>query len=442
MNAFAANLSGLRGRILAGTGANLFGQAVSALVQLVSLPLFLHAWDAARYGKWVMLSAIPTYFAMSDGGIVPVAGNRITILRAAGDTVGADRVFQSAFALVLAATLIVTSLFGAAMLLLPRSLLDSDGAAALWVLVLTTMIGFFGGLFDAGFRAYGRYAQGILLNNVVRILELLGLGAGLGFGGRFTSVALGLLAARLAGTLWIARYCQRNFTDLRWSLKKASSQEIRSLIRPGVAYLAFPLGNGLSIQAVTLIVGSYFGPIVLATFNTYRTLSRLVLQAAATFSHAIGAEFSRVYGSGNVEALWSMYKKSALAGAAISAAAALAMIPAAPIILSVWTQGKIGFDAQLYVLFAVVTLIGGLAHVPRVFLQSINRHTRLGFSYLIVSALCLLVVFCAANWSGPNGTVAAMGLQEGAILYLSVAISSRLFHGLRACEPSAISSRA
>ena len=69
---------GLRARILASSAALLVSQGVTAAIYLISVPLFLHFWDAARYGKWVILTAVPTYFAMSDGGIVPVAANKIS----------------------------------------------------------------------------------------------------------------------------------------------------------------------------------------------------------------------------------------------------------------------------------------------------------------------------------------------------------------------------
>ena len=47
----------MKRRILAGMGANSFGMAITILMQLASLPIFLHFWNLETYGKWLILSA-------------------------------------------------------------------------------------------------------------------------------------------------------------------------------------------------------------------------------------------------------------------------------------------------------------------------------------------------------------------------------------------------
>ena len=289
--------AGLRARLLAGTGANLLGQVLTAAIQILSLPLFLHFWSTAQYGKWVMLSAVPAYFSMSDGGVIPVAANRITMLRAAGSPDHADRVFQSALALVVAAIAGIATTSALVLLAMGDGLIDGQSRMALWLLILATLVSLFGGLFEAGFRAFGRYAQGVLWGNGVRLLEFLGLVAGLALGSTFTSAALGALAGRTLGSLVLARHCQHLFPELRWRLDGASGHELRSLLRPAIAYMAFPLGNALSLQALTLLVGGVLGTVAVAIFNTYRTLSRVALQMTSTFSLALWSEFSRLYGA-------------------------------------------------------------------------------------------------------------------------------------------------
>jgi hypothetical protein len=63
-------------RIILGLGANAVGQAVSIVIQLFSLPLYLLYWDLSTYGTWIMLSAVPAYLSMADFGMVYTAGIR------------------------------------------------------------------------------------------------------------------------------------------------------------------------------------------------------------------------------------------------------------------------------------------------------------------------------------------------------------------------------
>jgi len=424
-------MSGVRSRVLAGTGANLVAQGVGAGVQLLSLPMFLYFWDAARYGKWLMLSAVPAYFAMSDGGIVPVAANKISMLRASGDSLQANVVFQSALALVLSAIISMGSIAALILVLLGNGVLDADSRLALWLLILATLVSLFGGLFDAGFRAYGSYAQGVLWTNGFRVFEFVGLATGIALGGTFTAAAMGTLAARCAGSLMLGRICRRRFPTLRWGLAHASRRELRALLRPALAYLVFPLGNGLNIQAVTLIVGALFGAIAVATFNTYRTISRIVVQMTSTFSHAIWVEFSRLYGAGDSAALRLVYRQGLLVGGAISVLLSLAMIPMAPMLLQWWTHGKIAFDALLFSLFALATLVGSLSHVPRVLLLSTNRHGRLSAIYLVVSATGVFATLLAAKILGPSGAVLAIIVVESGMVFLTMTFARGMLDEMR-----------
>ena len=62
-------------RITQGIGANGFGQAVTILTQIASVPILIHAWGMDLYGEWITLSAIPAYLVLSDIGFTSIAGN-------------------------------------------------------------------------------------------------------------------------------------------------------------------------------------------------------------------------------------------------------------------------------------------------------------------------------------------------------------------------------
>ncbi len=39
---------------------------LTAAIQLVSVPVFLHFWGPKLYGEWLVLSAIPVYLGFTD----------------------------------------------------------------------------------------------------------------------------------------------------------------------------------------------------------------------------------------------------------------------------------------------------------------------------------------------------------------------------------------
>src|SRR5690554_5642535 len=82
-------------RVLSGTGANAYGQAVTVVVQLIGVPILLNAWGTRLYGEWLTLFAIPAFLAMTDLGFSHSAANDMTGRVSRADRSGALSVFQS-----------------------------------------------------------------------------------------------------------------------------------------------------------------------------------------------------------------------------------------------------------------------------------------------------------------------------------------------------------
>ena len=168
-------------RVIAGIGANSFGIVITIGIQLVSLPLFLHYWDTATYGVWLMLSAIPAYLSMADVGMVTTAGNKMTMAMGKGDIPEANRVFQSAqlFMVIVCGT--IAMLIVPLMLWAPIPGLESmDRRVALSAMSIGVLVALFGGgLSEVVFKSTQRYAKGTMLSNYVRLGEWLGSMLGL-----------------------------------------------------------------------------------------------------------------------------------------------------------------------------------------------------------------------------------------------------------------------
>src|SRR5258708_12568362 len=90
----------VRGKMVGGVGGRGVGQVVTAIIQLGTVPVLLHGWGAAKYGDWLLLSAVPSYLGLSDMGFGTASGSDMTMRVAAGDREGAVRTFQSSWALL------------------------------------------------------------------------------------------------------------------------------------------------------------------------------------------------------------------------------------------------------------------------------------------------------------------------------------------------------
>ncbi|WP_158558927.1 lipopolysaccharide biosynthesis protein [Rhodoferax lacus] len=418
----------MKRRVIAGMGANSFGMAVTIAIQLASLPLFLHYWDTAKYGSWLVLSAIPAYLSMADVGMVTAAGNKMTMAMGRGDANEANRVFQSA-QLFMA---IVCS--GIALVAIPLALLapipgidSTDMRMALAALSASTLLALCGGLSETVFKATQRYAFGTMLGNLTRLAEWLGMMVCLALYGSFAAVAMGGLVCRFAGIgygMWMARHGQQ---VLHWGMAKASREELRVMAAPAVSFMAFPLANALSFQGVTLLVAALFGPASVAVFATYRTLCRVAVQATAIFSHALWPEFSRLYGQGDTSSLQQMFRRSALLGCAQALLLSALLYFLAPWMLQLWTHDAIAFMPIPMALMLVYAAVGGSWHVPRVLLMATNQHAPLASWSIAVGALTVALVWLLGQSYALSGVAMGMLLSELAIALVCMRLAVRLF---------------
>lgn len=398
-------------RIVAAMGAGALGQAISILVQVGSLPIYLLHWDANRYGAWLMLSAIPAYLSMADVGMVTTAGNRMTMDMARGQTEQANRIFHSATlfmitvcgCVVLAATLVLFS----GWLSLPF-----EQASALWFLMVTVLVALFNGLSEAAFKASGRYALGTSLGNLMRLADWLGGLAGLLLDGSYTAVAVGAFVARLTGLSVVMTLATRGNHGLSWGVSHASRQDVLDMVRPAVSFMVFPLSNALTFQGATLLVGHLFGPVSVTVFNAHRTLSRVAVQVNTVLSNALWVEFARLYGLGQRATLTDLYERALKTGSVVCIGLSAALYAVGPWLLRIWTHGRIQIDPTLSAALLVYAAISGAWNIPRVLLMASNQHTNLAKSFLAVSAGMLLLANVLGHSMGLTGVGVAMLVAE------------------------------
>ncbi|MDE2401333.1 MAG: hypothetical protein KGL90_06680 [Burkholderiales bacterium] len=420
-------MSPLIQRVVAALGANAFGQAINIVIQLASLPLFLHRWDVATYGTWLMLSAIPAYLSMADVGMVATAGNRMTMAIGRGDVRQANAIFQSALVFM------VLACGGIALVSLPLVLCAPipgvsrwDERLALAALVLTVLLALFGGLAESIFKSTGRYAQGTMLANGLRLAEWGGGMLGLVIGGSFAAVAIAGLLVRATGVAWMIWRSGKGTHPFSWGLHEAQLAEIRAMATPAVSFMAFPLANALSFQGVTLMVGHLFGPAMVAVFNAYRTIARLAVQVTGIFGHALWAELSHLYGQGGAQAVAGLYRRSAWIGAALAVGLSLALYLVAPWLLQMWSHGRIAVQPALMAVLLVYAAAGGVWHVPRVLLMATNQHVGLAQWALLAAALSLGLSWGLGSILGLEGAGLAMLVSELGIAAGCVLLAHRM----------------
>ena len=175
------------------------------------------------------------------------------------------------------------------------------------------------------------------------------LGAGPG------TAAIAFLVGSVAGfaVSWVV--LRRTVPWSTFRPERPHLQTFRTLLGPGVAYMAFPIGNALSVQGFTVVIGATLGAAAVVVFSTTRTITRVVLQAMSTINGAIWPELSRTVGGGRLDEARTILRRAlqlALTGS-ILLVLVLGMIGVG--IIRWWTHGLV--EPPTVLLFILLLVI-------------------------------------------------------------------------------------
>ncbi len=423
--------SGIRGRLLKGIGAQGFSQMVQVFIRLAEVPLLLSFWGTQLYGEWLMLSAIPIYLSIGDGGFAGAACRDMTMQSGEGNRKRTLAVFQSTWVLLIVISIVICLLAIGFVQFVPfenwlgfSNMNDVEIESVFLLLVAHVLVGFQGGLLNGGFWVAGRYPIGMYLIAITQLAEFVGLVVAVALGGGPVHAACGYLVGRLLGTglMWFG---QRRVSQwLMYGFTHASLREIKRLSIPAFASLAFPLGNALNIQGMRLVVGITLGPSAVAVFVPLRTLSRLAMQPANIISRLIEPELAMAYGAGDNSLFQDVFTRSCQLALWGCLAACFIIGPGANWIFPIWTGGSITMHWPVYLVLLSAVLINSIWQTAMMVPYAINRHDRIAVSYaLVYGAAAAGLGFIGAPIMGLVWAAFAILLVEGAMVVVVIRVT-------------------
>jgi O-antigen/teichoic acid export membrane protein len=415
INATATSRQGIRGRLIRGLSATALGPIVTALVQVVSVPLLLHAWGTARYGDWLLLSAIPSYLTLSDLGFGDASGSDMSVRVAANDKSGALETFQSSWVLITSISLTILLLAGGLVWWIPwqrwlrlSSVSSPEAAAVLLVLAAWVVVAQQNGVTESGYRCDGNFATGIMWMNVQRLAEVLMATVVALLCRSLLAVAFTYLAVRSIGTIGYALLLRRKSPWIDYGLRHARLKTIRRLAAPSFGFMAFPVGQALSFQGFTILIGALLGPIAVVSFSTLRTLSRLNQQLVVIFKHAFWPELSRAFGVGDIALARRLHRHACQASLGVSIFGGMLLWIFGPFVYRLWIRHNVSFDVTCFHILLLVVVTNSLWDTSSVVPMSINSHCRIAMTYAGAALFSLGLAWMLVPRFGTAGAAASL----------------------------------
>ncbi len=424
--------SELKKRLLRGLGSTALTPVVTAIIQLGTVPLLLHAWGAAKYGDWLVLSAIPSYLSLANLGFGDASGSDMTVRVAKGDRQGALETFQSSWALVLMISAAAFALVAAVVQGVPwhrwmrlSSLSNTEAAEVVFILATYVVAGQQCGVIESGYRCDGNFALGTLLGTTLRLVETIAATVAGVITGSLLACATTFLIVRSLGTVLYALVLRHRCSWISLGFRYARPGRIRELAAPALGFIALPLGNAISIQGFTILIGILSGPIAVTMFSTLRTLARLNFQLTTVIAWAIWPELSAAFGAGDIGLARVLHRRAYQASLALSLAAGVFLWFTGPLIYRAWIRNTVAFDPMTFHILLVVTLANSLWFTSSVVPMSTNAHNRLTIAFTIASAIALGAGWVLVRLIGISGAACSLLLIDSLMVSLVLRASLR-----------------
>lgn len=385
--------------------ANFAGIGVQILNQILLVPLFLRLWDVNLYGDWIVITAISSFFAMSDAGLNSVTSNRFTISYAAGKIEECKSLLANNYLLIIVVGCL--SLVGAIGYVAIWDIIPSLGLHQLGrreasfvfvILIAQVFLGMATSVIDVLYRANSLNHIAVNLSNGVRLAEFgVVLMCLIGSASMWLLVLLFQIprCAVFVYKLWNTR----SLFKYRVGPRDVDLGLLKTMVYPSLTFMAFPSGNAIVYQGFTLLVNKLFGAEAVVLFNTTRTLCSFLRQMLATMQQAVWPEYSIAYGKNDVSRMRQLHRRAFSIAVSGGLGIGTGLLVSGPWIYQLWTHGKVPFSHTLMAAFLLVMLIEVMWQTSSVCLMATNNHSRLGIGYVLTAALSISLAAVVSHWS-------------------------------------------
>lgn len=386
-------------RILSVLGANLFGQIITIIIQVISVPLFLHFWGTKLYGEWIILTALPSYLIVSGTGIGYVAGNTMQKNIASNQINNALSAFQSAWIVTLGLSLLLLLIIIPTVLYLPLLkwlnivyVLPHSAILTLIIFTFYISLSLQTELFNGVYRANQKFARGIMILNILRLIEFIGTVSIIIAGGKFVAVSITLLTARIFGIIWILRDL-RNISWIRFGVKHSTTTLIKSELVSTLSFLGFPLGHACMIQGMTTVIGIRLGPGAVVIFSAVRTMTGFIKQFASSIYYSIWPELTNTLSTGNFKIAKNIHRNAFQFTLLFALLTSLGLYMLGAWIFNIWTNGKLKFENTFFLLMLVSTIPNTLWMMSSYVSISINKHSSIAIFYSSLAFSSMIICY-------------------------------------------------
>ncbi len=406
----------LRARFVKGLGANFLSRILNLARRILLVPLFLVAWGVDVYGEWLILSSIVSCLYLSDLGGQLYIVNRLTQTFAKQDIIQFRRILHTGLVIFIIIPSVVFIFFMIAILLFPLlAVLHISTTDNLVVVVVLAILSFqfvFSlpqGILLGVYRAVGMLPRGVMLGNLIVLLQLIFLSIGLLLKlGMIWIAFLQIVRSFIIAIIALVDLNRKYPAFKLTSLKDLHYNTGLGLVKPSLHFFSIQLAQIISTQGTLLVVGGLLGPVQVVIFSTLRTIANTIWQLLGVLTMTAWPELTRLDIEQKPNELLSMFRAILRTTILISCFFIIVFYYFGHAIYSFWLQGAVIYNKQLMELFLVYVFQLAFWTSCSTLLMAINKHSLLSKIILVSSMISLGVSYIGGTYYGINGILISM----------------------------------
>jgi len=379
--------------------ANLFGICVQLINQIILVPFYLKFWDKDLYSDWIVISAISSFFTISDIGLNNVTSNQFTINYSANKLKECFSLLTNNYIIIIIVaffsimgSVFYVSFFDIVSNLGLHQLKNGEASYIFIVLLVNIFVGMWTTVINSIFRANSQNHLVVSLDNIGRLIEALIILFAVILQISLPFMVTIFLVPKLL-IYFIKLYQSRKYFHYSLKWEYVDFTMLKNTFSPSLAFMGFPIGNAIIYQGFTLLVNKFFGSTSVITYNTTRAMCNFMKQLLATVQHAIWPEYSIAYGKSDINRMRLLHRKVFKYSNGLGLIISLFIIIFGTKIYEIWTQHMVVFDWSIMVSFLVIINIENIWTSSSICLMATNKHGNLGLFYVILSIFSISMAF-------------------------------------------------
>ena len=407
--------------------AQLYGIGARMVEQIFLIPFFISFWGVERYGDWIILTAISSFFTMSNVGLNSATANCFAIAYAQEkykecQTLLANNyilLFVISFIAILGTFFFVNS-FNIVKILGLHVIPRFSANMVFVILIIEVFLLMYTGLLNSIYRARSLASRGTFLDRTAMLLSSISIILGLYLHLSFECIVLVKIFPTCI-LLCFKYWDTKRLFKYRISLSLFDKKKFKDLVLPSLSFMCFPIGGSILFQGFTLVVNRFYGVNMMVLFNTTRTMVNFVKSLVNTINFSVEPEFSLAYGKKDYLRMRRIHRYSISLSSVLCLCVTFVLLLLGQYIYEIWTKGQIEFNQSLMFVFMIVVLFDNLWTTSSVTLKATNNHTKLGIFYLLSTIFSIILAI------GVTKIYTSITITVLCILVVSVALTLYVF---------------